>query len=221
MLEGLVHSVLRHREPLLKVSLWLLLVLGVIFSVSSFDAAGKCYVLPCVTDEMAAMFKVNTGQSFVVLLSGFLFIMQPVYGLWFLRMKCSELVLGAFIGGSIFAAVLALMNAVLWGTEADMVTSVVEYEREGHVVTTDDTLYSTFSALSTVATLIFVVGVLGCGLLCLGTDSFTESGPGSSKFGQYQHDPMERRGLKQKQTYQSITLDEDAELDEPDGIGSI
>lgn len=217
-MSSVARLVLRHREVALKGSLWLLLVLGVSFSVSSFDAAGKCYVLPCVSDDMASMYKVNTGLSFHVLLSGFLFILQPVYGLWFLRVKCSELVAGGYISGSIFCVVLAMMNAVSWGTQASMMASMVQYEREGHLISTDTSLHATFATLSTLATLIFLLGVLFCCLLCAARDLICEGGAVANRY--HFHDPMERRGLRQT-TYQGIALDEDTELDDPEGIGSI
>ena len=53
----------------------------------AFNVVGKCYVEPCVEDGLGMMNKVNVGQSFLVLFSGLIFILQAVYGLWFLQVS--------------------------------------------------------------------------------------------------------------------------------------
>mmetsp|Transcript_79465 Transcript_79465/g.226915 ORF Transcript_79465/g.226915 Transcript_79465/m.226915 type:complete len:134 (-) Transcript_79465:94-495(-) len=118
--------VLEHRHKCLKVTLWLLFSLATIFSITAFNIIGKCYVVPCVEDELGMMYKVGTGPSFMVLLSGLIFILQSVYGLWFLRVLCSELVAGAYVGASMGATALALINAVFWGCEASMMANMEE-----------------------------------------------------------------------------------------------
>lgn len=204
---------LGYRKPALMIILGCLLALGMAFSITSFDTAGKCYVTPCITDEMAAMYKVNTGQSFQVLLSGFLFILQPVYGLWFLRVKCTEIVAGGYISGSIFTTLLALISAVLWSSEAGMIASIIQYERDGHTIMTDESLHPTFVALSTIASLILVFGSLCCALLCVSKEYYCdEEGIGSSELAGQQ-----TRKLK-NYSYQGVSIEEDTELDDREDI---
>ena len=89
-----LHICYSNRKTLTLACLWLLLGLGMAFSITSFDSIGKCYTVPCVS-AMEEIMKVNNGLSLTLLLTGFLFILQPVYGIWFMRVRCSQLVGGA------------------------------------------------------------------------------------------------------------------------------
>ena len=92
-----LHVCYSNRKGLTLACLWLLLALGMAFSITSFDSIGKCYTVPCVS-TMSEVLKVNNGLSLTLLMTGFLFILQPVYGIWFMRVRCSQLVGGAYIG---------------------------------------------------------------------------------------------------------------------------
>lgn len=189
--------------PHAQFNLIVLLLLGLSFSVTSFNTAGtdaqqcsihttsadtthknaaltqhhdmapgKCYFTPCIEDGMYMMYKVHNGMSFLVshvgsspycscqflriicypqhnkvVLSGFIFIAQPVYGLWFTvsaltalmngrairlashyiveppychsqRNQCSELVAGGYMGATLITTIIALINAVFWSCMA-------------------------------------------------------------------------------------------------------
>lgn len=64
--------------------LWSLLALGTGFAVASLDAAGQCFTVPCIKGKMSAMYSVNGGESFQMVVTSFLFLAQPILGLWFL-----------------------------------------------------------------------------------------------------------------------------------------
>ena len=165
--ENILSWVMQHKRQVLVASQWVLLGLGLGFSITTFDASGKCYVVPCITGKMASMYKVNSGMSFQVLVTGFLFCLQPAYGLWFMRVRCTEHVAGMYIGSSAFTMIMALFTAVLWGTYSDMISSIEEYEREGNLVVTNRALRPTFSALCNLSILFFLVGSLNVVLLTL------------------------------------------------------
>ena len=67
---------------------------AVAFLLTAFDVVGRCVTEPCVA-ETAGLLRVNSGMSFGLLLSGFLFVLQPVYGLWFFRARRRAAVPGA------------------------------------------------------------------------------------------------------------------------------
>ena len=159
--------VLQRKRQFLTASQWILLGLGLGFCITTFDASGKCYVVPCITGTMAAMYKVNSGMSFQVLVTGFLFILQPAYGLWFMRVRCTEHVAGMYIGASAFTIIMALLTAVLWSDYSDMISSMEDWEREGNTVVTNRALRPTFSALSHLSTGFCVVGAANVVLLTM------------------------------------------------------
>jgi len=103
-----------------QASLWTLLALGGLFAITSLDAAGACYVVPCVPGDMSLLYRVSTGSSFQLVLSGLLFVAQPVYGIFLLKARCSEHVAGGFIAASCCTTLLALVNACVSGSTRAM-----------------------------------------------------------------------------------------------------
>lgn len=86
-----VQGLFRIRRVLTMLTLVLNLIFGTLFSVTTFKVVGQCLTSPCIA-ETEILLRINAGVSFVVLLTGFLFILQPVYGLWFFKVKCTDVV---------------------------------------------------------------------------------------------------------------------------------
>lgn len=173
---SLFNQYLLHNPPL-QFTFWSLLALGCAFLITSFDATGACYVVPCASGEMRALYRVSGGSSFQLVLTGISFVVQPCYGLAFLRARCTELVAGGYICGSIINVIMALVNVVLWGGEADKMQSIVIYGRMGHNITPNHTLRTSFSALTCFSSLIFIVGLANVFFLVYGREYYSEHDP--------------------------------------------
>jgi len=162
------------RDKFLTASLVTLLIIGVFFTTASMNAVGACYVEPCYLATSA-------GKSFQVTMTGFLMILQPAYGLYFLRRRCSQTVGGAFIGATLLLALLAGVTGVLWASEANAAAAFVELltgaaagtaaARASQVHQHPGTLM-TFRSLSALAWAYGVLGLLCYGLLCWGREFF-------------------------------------------------
>ena len=116
----------------------MLIALGAFFAITSLDAAGACYVVPCVTGDVASLYRVSTGASFQALLSCMLFVATPAYGLTLLRVRCSETAGGAYMAACAASALLALLNAAVWGSERATMVDLEVYEETGHNVTANE-----------------------------------------------------------------------------------
>lgn len=106
------------RRILTILTLVLNLVFGIVFSLTTFRVVGRCLTSPCIA-ETDTLLKINSGLSFAILLTGFLFVLQPVYGLWFFKYKCTDVVGGGFIGATIFLGLQAMTVSSSWASVAD------------------------------------------------------------------------------------------------------
>ncbi|CAM9265866.1 unnamed protein product [Ectocarpus sp. 12 AP-2014] len=77
-----------RRHQMLSLSFWVTLLFSILFAMAAMDVTGQCYVDPCSAISPA----VTSGMSLVTAIAAFLFIAQPCYGLYLLRIQCSELV---------------------------------------------------------------------------------------------------------------------------------
>lgn len=111
------------RRALTLLTLVLNLCFGMAFSITTFNVVGRCVTEPCVA-ETAGLLRINSGTSFGLLLTGFLFILQPVYGLWFFRVKCSDVVGGAFVGATVMLSLQAMMTSSQWSYVAKGVATM-------------------------------------------------------------------------------------------------
>mmetsp|Transcript_22350 Transcript_22350/g.68807 ORF Transcript_22350/g.68807 Transcript_22350/m.68807 type:complete len:189 (+) Transcript_22350:131-697(+) len=92
-------------------------VCAVAFALASLNVVGRCLRPEC--GESGEPFeRVDLGLSFGLLLAGFLFLLQPLYGLWFFKVKCTEVVGGAFVGATATLAPLAAVVCALWSSLA-------------------------------------------------------------------------------------------------------
>lgn len=136
-----------------------------------------CFVEPCISGDLRSLYKVSTGLSFLLTMSGLLFIFQPLFGLRLLRTRCNDLVAGGYIVGSSFITLLSLTAAVLWGGEADTMAELVEYEMSGHNITANQSLLSTFSILSGLASIICICSACNVFLLAISREFYSDYKP--------------------------------------------
>jgi hypothetical protein len=198
-----LHVCYSNRKNLTLGSLWLLLALGMAFSITSFDSIGKCYTVPCVS-SMAEVLKVNNGLSLTLLITGFLFILQPVYGIWFMRVRCSQLVGGAYIGASLMVSIIALMTSAQWGSIKAGVNDL-DSIIAGHVPAVTNTSYKhAFHALEALSACIFVFGLICVFLLVVSREFFCED--------DFSVEHAKQLGQRRKQagyTYQGVAVSDD------------
>ncbi|CAM9265700.1 unnamed protein product [Scytosiphon promiscuus] len=109
-----------RRHQMLSLSFWVTLLFSILFAMAAMDVTGQCYVDPCSSTSPA----VTSGASIVTAMAAFIFIAQPCYGLYLLRIQCSELVSGLFIGCSTITTIGALMEAVQWGAESGLAEAI-------------------------------------------------------------------------------------------------
>ena len=177
----LVTGLYERRKFFLQAVLWLLLGLGMAFSIATFDCVGKCYTIPCA-ETLTDLLRVNAGASFQLLLTGFLFILQPVYGIWFLRVRCSELVGGAYMGASGMTSLLALMTCAKWGSVAGQLADADATLQINQITSMPNTTFGgAFSALEALAAAIFVLSALSVVLLANCREAFCEVGAHPSR----------------------------------------
>jgi hypothetical protein len=129
--------------------------------------------VPCVDNDVALLYQETWGTSFFGLVSGLLFAAQPLCGLWFLKVQCSDRAAGAFVASSTATALLSLLNAAVWHGEAAKVAALEAYERGGHNVVANQTLHATCGALYALAALNTVAGCFNVLLLVHGREHFS------------------------------------------------
>eukprot|EP00638_Chattonella_subsalsa_P008731 CAMPEP_0117758750 /NCGR_PEP_ID=MMETSP0947-20121206/15592_1 /TAXON_ID=44440 /ORGANISM="Chattonella subsalsa, Strain CCMP2191" /LENGTH=151 /DNA_ID=CAMNT_0005579053 /DNA_START=280 /DNA_END=735 /DNA_ORIENTATION=+ len=110
-------------------------------------------------------------------MTGFVFILQPVYGLYFLKKRCSQTLGGAFIGATLMLSVIALMTSVLWKSEISAAHTFVDnlnsIDPSSNLKVNKDS-ETTFRSLHILAALEFVLFILNYGLLCICREYFCE-----------------------------------------------
>lgn len=146
-----VERLYEGRRALTLFTLVLNLCFGMAFSITTFNVVGRCVTEPCVA-ETAGLLRINSGTSFGLLLTGFLFILQPVYGLWFFRVKCSDVVGGAFVGATVMLSLTAMMCSSQWSYIASGVATMDPIvASSGVVVKGNETFFSAFEAIAALA----------------------------------------------------------------------
>jgi len=158
------------RKSFLVATFYMCLVVGLLFAFSSVNAAGSCYVDPCYV-------LVSSGKSFQVTMTGFLFILQPIYGLYFLKKRCSQTLGGAFIGATLVLALMALVTAVLWSAETQAAYEFIDSlnSLNGPLkIAVYQPSEKAFRSLSLLAAFQFVLYLISYGLLCSCREFFCE-----------------------------------------------
>lgn len=139
------------RRSLTLLTLLANLIFGMVFSITTFNVVGRCLTAPCIA-EIETLLRINSGISFVILLTGFLFILQPVYGLWFFKVKCTDVVGGGFIGATVVLGLQAMMTSSHWASVAqgvrDMYPIEISYDKRFKA---NETYLSSFQTLSSIA----------------------------------------------------------------------
>lgn len=96
-----------------------------------------------------------------------------------------------------------------------MIESIIQYERDGHTIMTDDSLHPTFVALSTISSLILVFGCFCCALLCVSKEYYCDA----EDSGISGSDSAGRQNRKLKSySYQGVSIEDDTELDDREDI---
>jgi len=174
---------------LLNVLLGLNFLLSLGFAFASFVAADKCYVEPCMHgDGLDVLYKVSHGLGFEVVVSGFLYCFQSLYGLRVLNKAQTgqSVQMGIAIGISFMAAISSLQNAVMWGSQALMVDDLTgryisEVDGGTDVISTVNKMTrSTFTALAVFGSMIFVVTLFSSVFLFMWKDELLNDTSSSS-----------------------------------------
>eukprot|EP00752_Nemacystus_decipiens_P002837 g2644.t1 len=155
-----------RRHQMLSLSFWVTLLFSILFAMAAMDVTGQCYVDPCSSASPA----ITGGLSLVTALAAFLFIAQPCYGLYLLRIQCSELVSGIFIGCSGFSTIGALTQAVMWGSETALANAIAD---EADTSTNSSGTMS-FKALAILGWVIFVLQLFTTYWCCKSRDVLLE-----------------------------------------------
>lgn len=129
--------------------------------------------MPCVDNDVALLYRETWGVSFLGLLSGLLFVIQSLHGLWFLKVKCSYHVAGAFLAASTATTLLSLLNAAVWHSETTKLAALEAYERGGHNVVANQALHATCGALYALSALNTLAGSVNVLLLFHGREFFS------------------------------------------------
>jgi len=158
-----------NRKNILTGTLILQLVIAVVFAKASISVSGSCYTTPCY-------WKVSNGAAFAANLIAFMYMLQPIYGLYFLKKRCAQIVGGAFIGATLIMAVIALLSAVYWGSEIHSPETLVEALVSSNILPAKYSFQSlnTFMAMSVLSWTQFGLMALCYGLLCICRDYFCE-----------------------------------------------
>mmetsp|Transcript_2446 Transcript_2446/g.3472 ORF Transcript_2446/g.3472 Transcript_2446/m.3472 type:complete len:214 (+) Transcript_2446:86-727(+) len=182
--------------------------IGVLFSMGSYSASGACYIDPCY-------WSVSHGLSFQTTLTGFLYILQPLYGLFFLKNRCTQIVGGGFLGSTAVLFIISLVTTVLWGSEAKAAygflgSTAAEQASANDILALKLASVTLFNRLCGLSTTYSVLVLLGFCLLCFSREHFCEDdyavAAARSKI---------RKADSQFYTYQGVSL-----LDDDENLGA-
>jgi len=168
----------QYRRIILILLYWILLGLGFAFAIVSFQISGSCYVSSCTAaSEFRPIWQINSGTEFESVVSAFFFILLPIYGLWFLRQQCDDLLVGTFFGGSILTTVLALVNAVYWGSFVSMLSSLPNQIHlvSSMTVSPNTSLIQSCRTLTAFSSLLFIFGIMSLVMFVFFRDVFFEN----------------------------------------------
>jgi len=177
----LAQAAIMDKVRLLNVLLGLTLFLSCGFTIASFVATNKCYEDPCVEgDGLDVVFKVSRGLGFQVVVSGFLFIFHTAHGLRVLNKAQTgqSVQMGISVGLSIATTIVALQNAVLWGSQALMVDDLGAFQESGRNSHVPAVVRQTFTAICAFASMIFVADLAISILLFLWKDELLNESTG-------------------------------------------
>ena len=198
------------RRSLTLFTLVVNLCFGMAFSITTFNVVGRCVTEPCVA-ETAGLLRINSGTSFGLLLTGFLFILQPVYGLWFFRVKCSDVVGGAFVGATVMLSLQAMMTSSQWSYVAKGVATMDPIvASSGVVVKGNETFFSAFEAIAALAGLMCALLILNAIELSFCLEYFCDND--AAKLRAQRFAERIRRGYQ----YQGVHQSSDATVDDDD-----
>ena len=198
------------RRSLTLFTLVVNLCFGMAFSITTFNVVGRCVTEPCVA-ETAGLLRINSGTSFGLLLTGFLFILQPVYGLWFFRVKCSDVVGGAFVGATVMLSLQAMMTSSQWSYVAKGVATMDPIvASSGVVVKGNETFFSAFEAIAALAGLMCALLILNAIELSFCLEYFCDND--AAKLRAQRFAERIRRGYQ----YQGVHQSADATVDDDD-----
>ncbi|KAH8044111.1 hypothetical protein JL722_14858 [Aureococcus anophagefferens] len=203
------------RRSLTLFTLVVNLCFGMAFSITTFNVVGRCVTEPCVA-ETAGLLRINSGTSFGLLLTGFLFILQPVYGLWFFRVKCSDVVGGAFVGATVMLSLQAMMTSSQWSYVAKGVATMDPIvASSGVVVKGNETFFSAFEAIAALAGLMCALLILNAIELSFCLEYFCDND--AAKLRAQRFAERIRRGYQ----YQGVHQSSDATVDDDDADDDI
>mmetsp|Transcript_19110 Transcript_19110/g.24793 ORF Transcript_19110/g.24793 Transcript_19110/m.24793 type:complete len:219 (-) Transcript_19110:211-867(-) len=197
------------RKALALLTLVLMLVFGSIFSLTSFNVVGRCLTDPCVA-ETASLLRINSGLSFGVLLTGFLFILQPIYGLWFFKVKCTDVVGGAFIGATLMLGLIAMMTSAQWSSIANGVATMDPIMNRSATFTGNGNYLASFRAIAGLAGVYCSLALLNAVELSFCLEYFCDND--AAKLRAQRFAERIRRGYQ----YQGVSSHDNGGVDGPD-----
>jgi len=174
--------IIEQKRNILLGTLVFQLVIGITFSISTFSIGGACYVQPCY-------WAVTPGMTFQATFTGFLYILQPIYALYFLKNRCTQIVGGGFLGATALLVALSLVTAVLWSAEPAVARAFLGEappDQSGAIATTqageisqevlslDQGAAAAMGRLAALAGWETAAALLGLALLALGREHFCE-----------------------------------------------
>lgn len=145
----------------------ILAVIGVYVSVISLKTIGQCYTKPCeIDDGLAGLWRVDSGTSFGLLVSGASYAFHPLIGLIIAniaKLRSNNFIAGIFLGVAVMNCISSMVDAVRWGTKAKMLFDLTEHYQ--HIKGSADVRINhgpedLFSSLSTATSFYFIFDIM-------------------------------------------------------------
>lgn len=175
--KGLICCCDTYRMKILYFLQACILMLGIAFFSVAMHAASACYVSPCYDAKgLDIMWKVDNGLSFEAATSGVCYMIHPLFGLIFLYKKCETFTAGIFVGLGMLLCLNAIVDSVIWGTKANMMTDMSSvYYHNTKAMVVNESVFPLFTSLSTFSGLIFTFELISLVMFTYATESLIGS----------------------------------------------
>jgi len=153
----------------LSIIYFLIIVVNIGFAFSAFFACNKCYITPCEQGNgLDVMYRVDQGKGFQAVTSALLFFLQAVLCLRQLNKTPTPppMTMGLLMGSTLLAFVVILEAMSFWASELDMIERLHgRFIESGRISTPNTSAIHVFTAITTFASLLFVLYLVQLALL--------------------------------------------------------